>query len=385
MRAGSEERNAGSEGRGADEECEPESAAEYSVASVAGDTGERYSSLLELFKVRLREFLREPEALFWTFGFPLLLAAGLGIAFRSRPPEVVNVAVLASAPAAEAVVAELDGHASVNAQLLGDSAAAQALRTARVALIVVPDANGGVEYRYDPDRTEARAARWMVDDAIQRDAGREDALQVREALVSERGARYIDFFIPGLLGLNLMGSGIWSIAFSIVTARNKKLLKRLVATPMSRVEYLLSFLLSRLVFLVLEVGALVGFGMLAFDVPMRGSWLALAGITLLASLTFGALGLLVAARSTTVEGVSGLANLVMLPMWIFSGVFFAASNFPAAFQPFIQLLPLTACVDALRATMLEGAPLSTVGGELAIVAAWGALSFVVALKVFRWR
>src|SRR5690606_30052892 len=140
-------------------------------ATEGREDSESYSSLLELFKVRLREFLREPEALFWTFGFPLLLAAGLGIAFRSRPPEVVNVAVLASAPAAEAVVAELDGHASVNAQLLGDSAAAQALRTARVALIVVPDANGGVEYRYDPDRTEARAARWMVDDAIQRDAG----------------------------------------------------------------------------------------------------------------------------------------------------------------------------------------------------------------------
>lgn len=346
---------------------------------------DRYSSLLELFKVRLREFLREPEALFWTFGFPLLLAAGLGIAFRSRPPEVVNVAVVSSVPVAASVASELDAHPSVNAQLLGDSAAAQALRTARVALVVVPDAGGGVEYRYDPDRTEARAARWLVDDALQRGAGRADALEVREALVSERGARYIDFFIPGLLGLNLMGSGIWSIAFSIVTARNRKLLKRLVATPMSRVEYLLSFLLSRLVFLVLEVGALVGFGMLAFGVPMRGSWPALAGIALLASLTFGALGLLVAARATTVEGVSGLANLVMLPMWIFSGVFFAASNFPAAFQPFIQLLPLTATVDALRATMLEGVPISSVAGELGIVTAWGVLSFVVALKVFRWR
>lgn len=351
----------------------------------AEGSDQRYSSLLELFKVRLREFLREPEAMFWTFGFPLLLAAGLGIAFRSRPPEVVNVAVLASAPAAESVAAELDRHASVNSQLLGDSAAARALRTARVALVVVPDAAGRVEYRYDPDRAEARSARWIVDDALQREAGRSDALEIRESTISERGSRYIDFFIPGLLGLNLMGSGIWSIAFSIVTARNKKLLKRLIATPMSRVEYLLSFLLSRLVFLVLEVGALVGFGMLVFGVPMRGSWLALSAITLLASLTFGALGLLVASRASTVEGVSGLANFVMLPMWIFSGVFFASSNFPAAFQPFIQALPLTATVDALRATMLEGVPIASLGSELAVVAGWGVVTFVFALKVFRWR
>ena len=345
---------------------------------------DRYSSLLELFKVRLREFLREPEALFWTFGFPLLLAA------ESPRSCAFTDGWASSSDATEAATGTEDTTATFTTsggrlRKAIPSPAAQALRTARVALVVVPDAGGGVEYRYDPDRTEARAARWLVDDALQRGAGRADALEVREALVSERGARYIDFFIPGLLGLNLMGSGIWSIAFSIVTARNRKLLKRLVATPMSRVEYLLSFLLSRLVFLVLEVGALVGFGMLAFGVPMRGSWLALAGIALLASLTFGALGLLVAARATTVEGVSGLANLVMLPMWIFSGVFFAASNFPAAFQPFIQLLPLTATVDALGGTMLEGVPISSVAGELGIVTAWGVLSFVVALKVFRWR
>lgn len=346
---------------------------------------ESYSSLLELFKVRMREFLREPEALFWTFGFPLLLAAGLGIAFRSRPPEVVKVAVLASAPAADSTARALSAADVVEAQLLDSASAAHALRTARVALVVVPDAEGGVEYRYDPSRPEARSARLVTDGVLQRAAGREDVYEVRETTISERGARYIDFFIPGLLGLNLMGSSIWSIAFAVVTARNKKLLKRLVATPMSRVEYLMSFMLSRLVFLILEVGALVGFGMLVFGVPMRGSWLALSAISLIAALAFGALGLLVSSRVTTVEGASGLGNLVMLPMWIFSGVFFAATNFPETFQPFIQALPLTATVDALRATMLEGATLASQAGELALITVWGVVAFVVAIRVFRWR
>ncbi|HEX5831070.1 MAG TPA: ABC transporter permease [Gemmatimonadaceae bacterium] len=345
----------------------------------------RHSALRELFLVRLREFVREPEALFWTFIFPVLLAAGLGIAFRSRPAETVHVGVLAGTPATEATAAALRADSALQVRVLDDSGAARALRTGRVALVVARDSAGAAVYRFDPSRPEARTARLVADAALQRAAGRRDPVAVREAHVSERGSRYIDFLIPGLLGLNLMGSGIWSIGYSIVVARNKKLLKRLVATPMSRAEYLFSFLLSRLAFLVLEVVALVGFGVLVFDVPMRGSPATLALVTLVAALSFSAVGLLVSSRARTVEAVSGLSNLVMLPMWVFSGVFFASSNFPAAFQPFIQALPLTATVDALRATMLEGAPLSALGGELAVLAVWLVVAFAAALRIFRWR
>lgn len=341
-------------------------------------------ALVELTLVRLKEFIREPEALFWVFGFPLLLALGLGIAFRNRPPERVRVGVVPSlAPSIAASLDSAPGLTSV--RLADDSAAAQALRTANVALVVAPGANGGVEYRFDPSRPDARAARLAADGAIQRGAGRQDPLPVHESTVRERGARYIDFFIPGLLGLNLMGSGVWSIAFAVVTARKQKLLKRLVATPMSRAQYLMSFLLSRLVFLVLEVGVLVGFGALVFDVPVRGSFGALALVCLVAALTFSAMGLLVASRARTVEAVSGLANFVMLPMWIFSGVFFSSANFPKVLQPFIQALPLTGTVDALRAVMLRGAPLSSVASELVLLLVWLVVPFMVALKIFRWR
>ena len=347
---------------------------------------ESRSALAELVLVRLREFLREPEAVFWTFVFPLLLAAGLGIAFRNRPPETVRVAVIASAPSAAQTSAALRASKELIVESLpDDSTAMRALRTASVALVVSRGTAGEAEFRFDPSRPDARAARAIVNEQLQRAAGRSDPLVVRDMSVSARGSRYIDFLIPGLLAMNIMGSGVWSIAFSIVTARNKKLLKRLIATPMSRGQYLLSFLLSRLLFLVAEVVVLVGFGALVFDVPVRGSYGTLAVICLISALAFSAIGLLVSSRAKTVEAVSGLANLVMLPMWIFSGIFFSSSNFPSAFQPVIRVLPLTATADALRAVMLQGAALPAIGSEMAIMSAWLVLSFVVALRIFRWR
>jgi ABC-2 type transport system permease protein len=341
--------------------------------------------LVQLTRVRYREFFREPEAVFWVFIFPVLLAAGLGIAFRNPAAERTVVAVVADRPGAEKVASALRRGPELEASLLSDSAAAQALRTGDVALVVVPSADGQVEYRYDDTRPESRTTRFQVDDALQRATGRRDPVPVRDQLVRERGARYIDFLVPGLLGMNLMGSGIWGLGFAIVDARKKRLLKRLIATPMSRPQYLASFVLSRLTLLVIEVGVLLGFGVLAFGVPLRGSLPLLVVICLLSSLAFAALGLLIASRAQTVEGVSGLMNLVMLPMWIFSGVFFSASRFPAEIQPFIQVLPLTAVIDALRGNMLRGADWNAVAPELAIITIWLMVSFFLALRLFRWR
>jgi ABC-type multidrug transport system permease subunit len=185
--------------------------------------------------------------------------------------------------------------------------------------------------------------------------------------------------------MNLMGTGIWSIAFSVTIARNKRVLKRLVATPMRRSHFLLAQILGRLGFLVPELIVLVGIGWLAFDVPVRGSLLLLVGTCLLGAMAFCGLGLLVGSRVSTIEGASGLANLIMLPMWVLSGVFFSSERFPDAVQPFINALPLTALNQALREVMIEGATLAQITPRLAIVAAWGLAAFVVALKIFRWR
>jgi ABC-2 type transport system permease protein len=340
--------------------------------------------LVQLTRVRYREFFREPEAVFWVFIFPILLAAGLGIAFRNRAPERTVVGVIVP-PGDSSLVAALRRGAELDPRRMDDSTAAQALRTGDVALVVRASGDGAVEYRYDDTRPEGRTARLLVDDALQQAKGRKDPVAVRERLVQERGARYIDFLVPGLLGMNLMGSGIWGLGFAIVDARKKRLLKRLIATPMSRWQYLASFALSRLTLLFIEVGLLLGFAVLAFGVPVRGSIPLLILICLLSSLCFASLGLLIASRAQTMEGASGLMNLVMLPMWIFSGVFFSASRFPDAIQPLIQLLPLTAVIDALRGNVLRGAGLPTLAPELGIILGWMLLSFLLALRLFRWR
>jgi ABC-2 type transport system permease protein len=340
--------------------------------------------LVQLTRVRYREFFREPEAVFWVFIFPILLAAGLGIAFRNRAPERTVVGLIAP-PGDTTLLAALRRNPELDPRPMNDSAAAQALRTGDVSLVIAPSNGGKIEYRYDDTRPESRTARLQVDDALQRAGGRRDPVPVGERLVRDRGARYIDFLIPGLLGMNLMGSGIWGLGFAIVDARKKRLLKRLIATPMSRWQYLASFALSRLTLLFIEVGLLLGFAVLVFGVPLRGSIPLLILICLLSSLSFASLGLLIASRAQTMEGASGLMNLAMLPMWIFSGVFFSSARFPSTIQPVIQLLPLTAVIDALRANILRGAGWQTVAPELGIIVGWMALSFVLALKLFRWR
>jgi ABC-type multidrug transport system permease subunit len=336
--------------------------------------------LAQLTLVRFREFWREPEAIFWVFVFPILLAAGLGLAFRNRAPDAIGIAAVTPE-----LARSLRQEKLLDVEQLSAPAAEDALRTGKVALLVAPSPSGAVVYRYDNTNPEGRTARMLADRAIQRAAGRVDPVPSSDRLMREPGSRYIDFLIPGLLGMNLMGSAMWGLGFAIVDARRKKLMKRLIATPMPRHDYLLSFVLARLLLLVVEVGVLLGFGAWAFQVPVRGSMLELAALCVLGSLAFSALGLLVASRAQTIEAVSGLMNTVMMPMWIVSGVFFSAQRFPGALQPAIRALPLTALIDALRAHMLQGASLAQVAPQLGVLGVWLVVCFTLALKLFRWR
>lgn len=336
--------------------------------------------LTQLTMVRFREFSREPEALFWVFLFPVLLAAGLGVAFRNRPPDLLPVAAVG-----DGLAAPLRQEKQLSVKQMPAPAAEQALRTGRVVLMVDAGPNGAVEYRYDDSNPDGRTARILANRAIERAAGRSDPVASTDRLVREPGSRYIDFLIPGLLGMNLMGSAMWGIGFAIVDARRKKLMKRLIATPMPRSYYLASFLLSRLGLLVLEVLVVVGFGMGIFGVPVRGSWIGLLALCVLGSFSFSALGLLVASRPRTIEAASGIMNVVMMPMWIVSGVFFSSSRFPDALQPAIHALPLTAIIDALRMHMLQGASLAQLTPQMGTLGVWLVISFALALKLFRWK
>ncbi|MCI0487683.1 MAG: ABC transporter permease [Blastocatellia bacterium] len=386
---------------------------------------ERPHPLVELTLARVREFVREPEALFWVFVFPVLLAFALGIAFRNTAPEKTFIAVEAPQPGASPAMATqiaeaLSRSPDLQVKVMSAEEAAQALRTGKVSLVVrasdgkqeraradtsamvlssgkegrfpyiygpsasVP-AETHFDFRYDPTRPESRMARLVVDDALQRAMGRADVARISDEEVTEPGARYIDFLVPGLIGLNLMGSGMWGLGFAVVQARTRKLLKRLAATPMRRSHFLLSFMLSRLTFLVLEVAAVIIFAWLVFDVSVHGSLISLVAISLIGSMTFAGLGMLVAARPKTIEGVSGWMNFVMLPMWLLSGTFFSASRFPDLLQPFIKVLPLTALNDSLRAVINEGAPIASTWPEISVLLAWGLVSFALALRMFRWQ
>jgi ABC-2 type transport system permease protein len=337
------------------------------------------SSLYQLTLIRFKLVLREPEAIFWIFFFPILLAVGLGIAFRNRPADVLPVG--ATTPQLTAALAADKG---LRATEMDEAAGTHALATGNILLLAVARP-GGVDYRYDDTNPDARSARLLAGDAVQTAAGRRDAVAAQNQLVHETGSRYIDFVVPGLLGMNLMGSAMWSLGFAIVEGRQKKLLKRLVASPMPRWQYLAAFLLSRLVMLAIEVALFLGFARIAFGVPFRGPLWELLFYCVLTSLAFCALGLLVASRAQTMEAVSGLMNLVMFPMWILSGVFFSASRFPTVIQPFVRALPLTAAIEALRGNMLQGLELTQMTAQVGILLAWLVVPFAVSLKIFRWR
>ncbi|HSP91856.1 MAG TPA: ABC transporter permease [Vicinamibacterales bacterium] len=337
--------------------------------------------LKELTIARIREFLREPEAVFWTYGFPLMLAVGLGIAFRDRPVELAHVDVQAHAQAAD-IAARLASRDDLVVAVRGEAECRDRLRLGKSSLVVVP--GDPVTFVFDPSRPESALARERVNDVLQRAAGRQDPVRTSDTRVTEPGARYIDFLIPGLLGMNLMGGSLWGVGFVIVDMRVKKLLKRLAATPMARPDFLWSIAGSRLLFMIPELVVILGAGVLLFGMPVRGSWLAILTLALLGAGAFAGLGMLVACRAQRIETVSGLMNAVMVPMWLLSGIFFSSERFPDLLQPLVQALPLTQLNDALRAVILEGASLASQAWRVLALAAWGAVSFVLALRWFRW-
>ena len=354
----------------------------------------RWSGYRHLLWARIIELKREPEVVFWVFIFPLLLAAGLGIAFRNKPADITAVVVIAG-DGAQRTLAMLQNSAdrssseknsTIRATVLDRDAALKAFHVGKYDLAIESNPNGSYTFYYDPARPESVLSRAEIDAALQSAAGRKDALTTSAQSSSEPGSRYIDFLIPGLLGMNLMNSGMWGVGFALVEMRQRKLLKRFVATPMRRSDFLLALTSSRLVLMVIEVGLLLGFGVLVFHMRVQG-WRSILSVLLLASLgavTFGGVGLLTACRAQKIESVSGLINLVMMPMWIFSGVFFSYDKFPAMAHPFIKALPLTALNDALRATIIEGATLGSQSGRLLVLAVWGGVSFALALRWFRW-
>ena len=340
--------------------------------------------LFYLVDARLREFCREPAAIFWVYVFPLIMMVALGIAFRNRPPEQAMVDVQ-TGPRAEYIVEALSADERFRAGMFDETTCTQRLRTGRTDLVVRAESTSSYTYLFDPTRQDSALTRNAVDDLLQRAAGRTDPLVTQDQEMTEQGGRYIDFLVPGLIGMGLLGGGLWGVGFAIVDLRIRKLLKRFLATPMRKSHFLAAMMISRLLFMIPEIVVLLVFARLTFGVVNYGSYVSVAVLVVLGAFEFAGIGLLVASRAQTLETVSGLMNLVMLPMWIGSGIFFSVERFPDAVQPILAILPLTPLIGALRRVMLEGAPLLSLGTEVGIMCAWGILTFFLALKWFRWN
>jgi ABC-2 type transport system permease protein len=341
----------------------------------------RPNSLGQLVLMRLRSMFREKSIAFWVFVFPLITSAVLGLAFRNRGVEDVHVAVV-EAPGASELAARLEQEDGLTAAVLPRARAEEQLRRGELALLVVP--GDPPELVADPSNAEGRTARWMIRDAIERMRGRKDVGVFVERSVTTPGRRYVDFLIPGLLGFGLMSSGMWGLGWAIVQMRVGKLLKRLAATPMRRSDFLLSFVISRTLFAFVEIFFFVGFARLLFDLRVQGSTALLFAFGILGTLSFAGVALFVASRAQNTETANGLINLVTMPMMVLSGVFFSSTNFPEVMQPFVRLLPLTALNEGLRAVMLDGKGVGALGFQTLVLAVWGGVGFVLALKLFRW-
>ncbi|NRA36473.1 MAG: ABC transporter permease [Polyangiaceae bacterium] len=342
---------------------------------------ERYSPLAELIKTRLREFFREPGMVFWVFALPVLMAVGLGLAFHTREPELPRIAIVNQGPMG--LSQALTTATNLNATLTNEAEARRGLRRAKFDLVV--DLGGALPVlTRDPAQARSALAQIRTEDALQRAAGRQDTLQFKVKSVLAPGNRYMDFLLPGLIGLNVMGSSLWSVGFNLVVARKRKLLRRYAVTPMLRWQFLTSYFCARSVFLIAEMSVLLVVGALFFGTILQGSLLAFALLAAAGAASFASISLFVGSRLDNTEVANGWVSAVQLPMWILSGVFFSYERFPEWLHGPIQLLPLTALNDALRAIFNEGAGLLAVGPQLAVLLAWGAAGFIFALKRFRW-
>lgn len=344
-----------------------------------------YSQFWILIKTRLIEFTRQPEAVFWVYFFPILMVVVLGIAFRSQPVETFNIDVVASA-GSSTILERLQADSRIIVEELPEDECRRRLRTGKTVLVVQSTSKLGdsVDYLYDPSRPGSLNGKAVVDQQLQSSAGRVDVIQTTDTEFSEPGGRYIDFLVPGLLGMSLMGGGLWGVGFAVVDMRLRKLLKRFVATPMKKSHFLSGVIGSRLVYMIPQILLLIVFAWLVFGVKIYGSWLALIVVVFVGALEFCGIGILIASRAKTIETVSGLMNLVMLPLYTLSGIFFSYQQFPEFTHPYIRWLPLTPVIDSLRSIWLDGATLTSQWYELMIMSIWGGLSFVIAMLLFRW-
>jgi len=375
----------------------------------------RFNQLWQLIVALFREIIREPGVLFWGILFPILMSAGLGLAFTkkadvTRKVAVINNSEIASAgTGAEVVSGFLQNCCERNLsedkeawqwkyvikdEKLGNSIflfysmpwkeAMQLLKRGTINVILL-DRDGSVEYHFDPMNPDAQLTYLKLSNLF----GKSDIIpeknnsEIKPLTVS--GTRYIDFLVPGLITMGVMMSCMWGISYGIIEKRSKKLLRRLVATPMKKSHFLIALITVRIAMNFIESAVLFFFSLIAFKITIQGDISTLIIMFLAGNIAFAGIAVFVSSNTSNTEVGNGLINFVVFPMMVLSGIFFSYQNFPEWSLPVIKNLPLTMLTDGIRSIFNEGAGYHEVALPIIILLTIGALFFSAGLKIFKWH
>ncbi len=365
------------------------------------------SSLLQLIIIQFKTFAREPEVIFWSLLFPILMAWGLGMAFNKENESVITIMQVKNDQYPDPSFRKFmetateikninspDGKAKerdVTIQGLGTThykvidgtwEQAYVLLKRGVVNLVLEERTEGLQFHFDPKSGEAKASYLQFSSILK---GKQDDLaQAMIKPLSQKGTRYIDFLIPGLIAMGLMMSTMWGISYSLIEKRSKKLLRRLVATPMSKSSFMVSQFVARFVLCAIEALVLYLFAKYFFDMTIEGNIPALITLFCAGFFAFCGIALLLASRTSNTFVGNGIINVVVMPMMLLSGIYFSYHNFPDAVIPYIQALPLTMIADGIRGVFLEGAGWAELVKPILILSTIGMVTFVSGLKVFKW-
>ena len=368
------------------------------------------NQFLILFLMHAKTLMREPGVLFWGIVFPLLMALGLGLAFTQKLDTVHKVAIIKNAETGidssnrfetflrtrtqkskDSLTQKDQYKISVKDDKLGNNTylferttrpeAMKMLKRGEINLII-EEKSDSVEFHFDPVNSEAHLTYLNLSRVI----NNSKITTKDESVVplTLKGTRYIDFFVPGLIAMGLMMSSIWGLGYGIIENRSKKLLRRMIATPMKKSYFLMSLISVRSIMNFIEAGLLFLFAYLVFGITIQGSILALLLIFIAGNIGFAGIAIVTASRTANPEVGNGLINAISTPMIVLSGIFFSYHNFPDWAIGFIKILPLTLLADGIRSIFIEGAGLPDIIVPFFALIITGVICFYIGLKFFKW-
>jgi ABC-2 type transport system permease protein len=365
------------------------------------------NSLIQLIGIRFKEFLREPGVIFWSLVFPIAMAWVLGVAFSKKGELVQTIAIVRndslpneqfqdfltkSEPLIDSVKGDTTGYRKeiVNEKLgksiyrfiptSWDSAILMVKRGQTAVMII--ETKDSLHYYFDPKSPEAKLSYIMLSSAINHEEFVYETASIKPLITV--GTRYIDYLVPGLIAIGIMNSILWGISYTLIEMRSRKLLRRMVATPMKKSHLLISHFASRLSLTIIEALILITFSWFYFRLSVQGSILALVMMFLAGNICFAGIAVLISSRTSSSNIGNGLINFVSMPMTIVSGIFFSYHNFPDFVVPIIQKLPLTILTDSIRGIFIEGTGVKEILPEFIVLSTIGLLFSYIGLRIFKW-